>query len=342
MTANPSTSIDISDLDRATTPRDRWPWLSRCVADAEDFLAAYWTIRPYLDTGDESRFTETFTLDEFDRILATGAIGNIRGTRPRIRMIKDGAQMPAAAFSKTMEPAGSRGWVSPAIDCGRVARLLRLGGTLIVSSIDEGAPGLSELCGGLENELSHQVHANLYLTPPNARGFNAHYDPHDVIIVQISGQKHWKVFEPVRDAPVDSQVVTIDPAARPVTDTLLTAGDTLYIPRGWVHIADTANDTSLHITVGITHATWYDLLTSALSNMELRRHLEKPLPAGFSRNLMAVTEALADGQHVLAQALSDADSARDLAEEFTRLWREKERRNRAGLIVDAIQKLRKR
>jgi hypothetical protein len=337
MTANPSTPIEISDLKRRMTPRGRWPWLSRCVTDAEDFLATYWLTEPHFDEGNESRFAETFTLEEFDRILATGAFTNTVGTRPRIRMVKDGAQMPAAAFSKAQRHRGS---VGPAIDCERVAHLISIGGTLIVSSIDEGAPGLSELCGGLENELSHHVHANLYLTPPSARGFNAHYDPHDVIILQISGKKRWRVFEPVQDAPVESEVVTIGPGAQPVMDAVLTAGDTLYIPRGFVHVANTANDASLHITVGITHASLNDLLTSVLRNQELRQNLDKPLPAGFSRNLLALTEALADGHHALTQTLSKSDRARDLAEEFTRLWSEKERRSRAGFIVDTIEKLR--
>jgi bifunctional lysine-specific demethylase and histidyl-hydroxylase NO66 len=341
MTAKPSTSTDISDLERELASRGRWPSLSRCVADPEDFMATYWSVRPYFDEGDESRFAETFTLGEFDRILATGALGNVSGIRPRIRMIKNGEKMPDAAFSKTHGPR-SRPGLAWSIDCERVARLLRIGGTLIVEAIDEGATGLSELCAGLESELTHHIHANLYLTPPDARGFDAHYDPHDVIILQISGVKHWRVFEPVPDRLAKPRVVTVDPGARPVIDTILTPGDTLYIPRAWVHIANTANDASLHITVGITHASVHDLLTSALSNLELRRLLDTPLPTGFSRNPMVVAEALAGAPEVLTRALSDPDTARYLAEEFTRTWRAEERRNRSGLIVDTIEKLRNR
>ena len=42
------------------------------------------------------------------------------------------------------------------------------------------------------------------------------------------------------------------------------AGDTLYLPRGWLHQAMTSDTASLHLTVGINVATWRDAVRDAL------------------------------------------------------------------------------
>ncbi len=42
------------------------------------------------------------------------------------------------------------------------------------------------------------------------------------------------------------------------------AGDTLYLPRGWLHQAMTSDTASLHLTVGINVATWRDAVRAAV------------------------------------------------------------------------------
>ncbi len=339
MTAYPSISTSVRDPGPASAPMAGWPWLSRCVADPEDFLARYWATQPYLEPGAESRFTDVLTLQEFDQLLAMGAIRNIRGRPLRVRMLKHGTPMPPDAFAKTSEAETEP---SPAIDCERIAGLLRMGGTLVVWAVDEVAPGLFELCGGLEKELVHHVHANVYLAPPQTQGHTAHYDPHDVIILQISGRKHWRVFARVPDVSSTPELVTMDTAARPVVDTVLTSGDALYIPRGWVHVADTADDISLHVTVGITQASVRDLLTQALRHAAVREHLDRPLPVGFTGNVLGLAPVLADASQFLATGLRDPETARAVAADFSRVWRQRERRNAPGLIAGAIDSLRQK
>ena len=47
-------------------------------------------------------------------------------------------------------------------------------------------------------------------------------------------------------------------------DVTLTPGDTLYLPRGWLHEALTSDADSLHITVGVKVYTWLDAVRAAL------------------------------------------------------------------------------
>jgi hypothetical protein len=52
----------------------------------------------------------------------------------------------------------------------------------------------------------------------------------------------------------------------PVLDVTLQAGDTLYLPRGWLHEAKTSETDSLHLTVGVNVYTWMDAFKAALDN----------------------------------------------------------------------------
>ena len=49
-------------------------------------------------------------------------------------------------------------------------------------------------------------------------------------------------------------------------DVTMQAGDTLYLPRGWLHQAMTSDAASLHLTVGVNVATWRDAVRDALDD----------------------------------------------------------------------------
>ena len=54
----------------------------------------------------------------------------------------------------------------------------------------------------------------------------------------------------------------------PMLDATLRAGDTLYLPRGWLHQALTSDEDSLHITVGINVRRWIDEARAELDAAE--------------------------------------------------------------------------
>jgi NAD(P)-dependent dehydrogenase (short-subunit alcohol dehydrogenase family) len=49
----------------------------------------------------------------------------------------------------------------------------------------------------LAADLGHPTQVNAYITPPSSRGFSPHYDVHDVFVLQVAGEKHWRIHEPV-------------------------------------------------------------------------------------------------------------------------------------------------
>jgi hypothetical protein len=173
------------------------------------------------------------------------------------------------------------------IDRGAVADFYRRGATIILNQAHQFEPTLARLCRGLEQAFSSHVQTNIYLTPPNAQGFRTHYDNHDVLVIQVEGEKAWRLYEKPVDTPFRGE--GFEPgkheAGEAKQDFVLKAGDCAYVPRGLMHDAMTSGKhASLHITVGLITRTWADLMLEAVSEAALRSPaLRRSLPAGFAR-----------------------------------------------------------
>lgn len=174
------------------------------------------------------------------------------------------------------------------VDLPRVRAELDSGYTVICNNIEKYLRPMSTLTHGVEVELNFPTHVNAYLTPPASTGFLPHYDHHDVLVLQIQGSKTWYFYgeDPV-PPHLMQQMHEVDPAGLPEPTSLrLAAGDTLYLPRGRVHSAETDSEPSVHLTVGIHVPTVLTLLTHTLHMLSRRddavhtrlpaRHLDDP------------------------------------------------------------------
>jgi hypothetical protein len=150
----------------------------------------------------------------------------------------------------------------------RIAREFERGTTLVVQGMHHWWQPLAKFCRTLEAELGHPAQANAYFTPRAAQGLPVHHDTHDVFCLQLSGEKRWLVYEPVLELPLRDQKYdsSLGAPGEPVLDVLLRAGDTLYLPRGWLHAATTSDDESLHLTIGVNVYTWLDAFRAALDD----------------------------------------------------------------------------
>ena len=97
------------------------------------------------------------------------------------------------------------------------------------------------------------MQANSYYTPRRSQGFAVHHDTHDVFVLQVAGEKHWRVYDPLLELPLKHQrwSTSLGEPGPAVLELTLRAGDTLYLPRGWLHDALTSETDSLHVTVGV-------------------------------------------------------------------------------------------
>ena len=274
--------------------------LARCVGDPEAFATRHWGRAPLLTRGGAG-FRDLLDLDGVDELLSR------RGLRtPFIRMAKAGQVLDSSAFTA---PGGVGAEIGDQVRDDKVATLFGDGATVVLQALHRTWPPVIEFCTRLGAELGHPVQANAYVTPPSSRGFSAHYDVHDVFVLQLAGRKHWTIHAPVladplRDQPWGQRSAAVAAAAEqePVIDTVLEPGDALYLPRGWLHAATALGEVSAHLTVGIHVVTRFALVEALMAlvtdDPELRATLPLGIdvadPAALAPHLGAVRAALAD------------------------------------------------
>jgi len=185
---------------------------------------------------------------------------------------------------------------------------------------------------------------NIYLTTPGlVRSTQLHTDKQDVILVQTTGRKRWRVYAP----PAPSASPWLDPFARGkgtdameareedlLVDTVMKPGDVMYIPAAFPHVTDTVNvasssasdsdseeedeEASVHLTIGVDTHLW-GLNYATMREVALRRKKQTALING-NQNLNTLAPEAWGRLHeslplgflaapVLSQALQDAAAA---------------------------------
>jgi hypothetical protein len=154
----------------------------------------------------------------------------------------------------------------------------RGGASLLLTRLQKRRPEIALVCRAIEEAfvrhgvvLSARVGANAYLTPPESRGFNVHNDGHDVIVLQLEGEKHWSLYGFAPKLPLEGDVTALKVPPESREELLLRPGDALYVPRGLLHGAETRAFHSLHITFSIHVLTRRELIGRALDGVAALR-----------------------------------------------------------------------
>ena len=170
--------------------RDPLSWLLGSVSDT-DFFDRYHEQRAlHCKHAQAARFADLLNIDRIDEILS--------GTDLK----------PAALTMARSKPPLKRAdytFKNGNIDRGAVIRHYQRGATIILNQLQLADERLAQFCRSIENLFSCQVQTNVYLTPPGKQGFNTHYDDHDVFVIQVSGEKRWRLYEKPVDNPYSGE-----------------------------------------------------------------------------------------------------------------------------------------
>ena len=267
------------------------------------------------------------------------------------------SELPAAE----VEVIGGTGTNEPSGEFkNALAGLFGKGATIRVKAIERFCDPLGVLCRNLAGELAAPVRANLYCTPGNSRGFNLHFDTHEVFVLQLLGKKQWQIFEPTVRLPLEfvpplpfesghealkrfrgerESGQTDGKQNEPgplVLETLLEPGDCLYLPRGFVHQAVAHDEPSVHLTIGIHVLTWLDLFSIALGQVAYRNEdFRLALPTGLFKDGTNAGEFEKKFNALAQLFLRDAvfaNAVSEIAESFAQ-------NQSAGLRVDSQDEL---
>lgn len=305
--------------------------LSRLVAPLTTarFLQEHWEQKPLvqLECG-KCRFDDLLTLDDVDfAVTATDM------RYPQFRMVKDGEPLPLTSYTRPTRGASGEG--ARAADPARMLAAYQAGATLVLQGLHRRWQPLARFCSGLEEDLSQPVQTNIYLTPPGAKGFTAHYDTHDVFVMQLHGRKLWRLYDAPFSLPLKNQTHRrqgVTPGAL-LHEFELAAGDVIYIPRGFFHEAETSAGSSLHITLGVTSLTWMDLLRSAVEECSRHPDFRGSLPPGWAAPTGADAALEEQLRTLLALMCDRAEPAALLAREAAGFHRRRRPLLR-GLLLD--------
>ncbi|MHB1422775.1 MAG: cupin domain-containing protein [Gemmataceae bacterium] len=284
--------------------------------EPETFLGDYWEKQPlHLARQEPGRYRALFHSSDVDAVIAF--------TRPKF--------MDTAAFKPESPRQQSfvQGWLadrnSPEnITFPGVAELQAVyarGKTVVLMTMQQRWLSIALLCRKLESFFHCPVHANLYLTPAGAQGFDAHFDTHEVLVLQLEGSKHWRLYGPTRTLPLVGERSHVPrEQLGPAREILLEPGDLLYIPRGHVHEAFTSQGASMHLTVGINVLRWSDVLHEAVEAVARRdERLRESLPPGLlggGAAPAAVMERFRELLRLLRDESRLEDSLRQLGDVF--------------------------
>jgi hypothetical protein len=182
-------------------------------------------------------------------------------------MVREGGQLDLGSYTADVS------WRPAFTKTANVPRVLeewQAGATIVLQALHVNWHPLAVFCRLLEQALGHTVQANSYYTPRGSQGFAVHHDTHDVLVLQVAGEKRWLLYDPLFELPLKHQRYSkaLGEHGEPSDDFVLRAGDTLYLPRGWLHQAETSDTDSLHLTVGINAYTWLDAAKAALAETE--------------------------------------------------------------------------
>jgi lysine-specific demethylase/histidyl-hydroxylase NO66 len=147
----------------------------------------------------------------------------------------------------------------------RLFDLYSNGATLILNQAHHAIPALGLACREIACELGFPSRANIYAAPPEAEGFSRHTDPHEILILQISGTKSWLLYPP--SGPVEIE---------------LRAGDLLYLPRNLAHAARTHKDASIHVSLGLVPVYGFRLLEDLAAMAQDHPGFQQPVPPKFA------------------------------------------------------------
>ncbi len=231
----------------------------------EDFQTQYWEQKPLVvHRSDPDYYGDLFTVDDFDKAITSS---------PEYIKMNDATKAGTSIKHSTVQGLEA------------VLAGMRDGGTLILEQLQRYEPKLGLLCRLLGQEVGHSFETNLYLTPARGKSSVPHWDNVDVFTLQVWGSKRWQIENerrifPVRPDRMGDRGHAFDGETSSFT---VHQGDLIYIPRGFMHVAECGPEASLHISLGMVPVVLQDFLDAVIkAAVRGDENLRVALPLGFT------------------------------------------------------------
>ncbi len=188
----------------------------------------------HLPNPDRDRFGSLFNWEMLRRLIESR-------TYPlkKFRLTVGGEAVPQLLFT------GSDKQVDPE----KAFRLLEQGSSLILNPLDGWVPTLDALRAELQRGTSDHMWTGAIISTGGRGALKIHFDPQDLLILQVEGAKRWRLFRSTTRNPVYGMPKAGADALEPILDVQVNAGDALFVPAGCWHECDNAAARSIHVIV---------------------------------------------------------------------------------------------
>ena len=245
---------------------------------------------------DEKKFETLLDWDAFRRVIENDFPPD------KLRVTRDGTPVMPHMYLE-------RGKVNTK----NLARLLDHGASLIASPFDPYVPKVEALCADVRRHVKERTYAGAVATTGPGCAIKLHYDAQDIIIVQITGSKRWKIYDRPVAWPVAGMPEQVPPQDDPVFDDTVRPGDFLFLPAGHWHHCDNGPEPCLHLGIIIEPPTGWHAVKALLPQFQADEMFRIPLTRFGSPAEKAAHEA-ALKKHLM-QKIEQISFSRSVAEE---------------------------
>jgi hypothetical protein len=159
--------------------------------------------------------------------------------RPDIRVNNETEAIPASEWT-----------TDDRADVAKLDPLLAGGFSIIIEHLEARLPPLAAICREIRTHTREGAIVGAIVTSaPGTGALSIHYDPEDLIILQVEGTKRWHIFGPPVPNPLRGMPKQVPPTSAPIFDEVLAPGDLLYLPAGYWHHCESGLSTSVHVTL---------------------------------------------------------------------------------------------
>jgi ribosomal protein L16 Arg81 hydroxylase len=180
------------------------------------------------------------------------------------------------------------------LDSGRLLKLLESNHSLLIRRLENRSDSIARLTRSIRNELQERVSVVAILTNGPGGAFNVHFDPYDLIVLQIEGAKVWRVHAEAFIDPVKDLTIPEPPSreAPKIFERSLRKGEALFLPAGSWHECENDSERSLHIAFLLEPPCGYSVLKTLTKNLLNNPTFRKPVGRGDPLLRVQAHEAL--------------------------------------------------
>jgi Cupin superfamily protein len=181
--------------------------------------------------------------------------------------------------TKESIPAPADRWMTKGkVDAAKLDGFLASGFSVVILHVDDHVPVLGAVCEEIRSRTLEGSFVGAVVTSGTGAGaFQVHYDPEDLLILQVEGTKRWQIFGPPVPQPLRRMPKQSPPHTEPVFDEVLEPGDLLFVPGGNWHHCESGLSRSVHLGIFFLPPTGWHVANDAVRSFLSEERFRTPL-----------------------------------------------------------------